>query len=103
MTITVSLREIKDAQESLNVEDYESYLEVQGNIIYLNWVTDRKTAQMYIDNVYQCVDIKIHGQWVDISGKEPFELPILRDGGYFDCRYILATRLTTGHQCNYIV
>jgi hypothetical protein len=92
MTITISPREITDAQEMLNIEPNDCYLEFTQGTVYLCWVTDKETAQMYIDNLFECVDVKLYGNWVDIYGQHEREVPVsLPDVKLFDCRYILAT------------
>ena len=88
----ITPREITDALETLNVEAGDCYVVFINDAIYLHWTTDKETAQMYIDNLFECLDIKLYGNWVDIYGQHEREVPVsLPDAKLFDCRYILAT------------
>jgi len=90
MRITISPKDIADAQEMLNVEANDCYLEFAEGIVYFCWVTDKDTVQMYIDNFFECVDVKLYGNWVDIYGQHERGVPVcLPDVKLFDCRYIL--------------
>jgi hypothetical protein len=92
MALTITPREILDALEPINAELNACYLEFTGDIVYLHWTTDKENAQMYVDNIFECLDIKLYGHWVDICGQHERGTPVvLPDAKLFDCRYILAT------------
>lgn len=93
MALTITPQEINDALQSINGDASACYLEFTGDIIYLHWTTDKETAQMYIDNFYECLDINLYGNWVDICGQHERGMPVaLPDSKMFDCRYIIATK-----------
>ena len=76
----------------LNVACNACYLEFTGDTIYLYWTTDRDQAQMYIDNFFECVDIKLYDYWIDINAQRERGMPVaLPEAKLFDCRYILQT------------
>lgn len=92
MAITVGIEDIDQAKQRFQTPDF--YLECHPQVIYFCWVTNRSTVQKYIDDWFECVDIQIDDQWIDLYGSYEFtgnKYILPKDKFYYSCRYILET------------
>jgi len=92
MTITVGIEDIQQAQTRFGTTDF--YLECHTNVIYFCWVAKRSIVEDYIKNYFECLDIQVDDQWIDLYGffestDERYKLP--KGKFYYSCRYILET------------
>ena len=92
MAIIVGVENIEYAKRLFDRTDF--YLECHSNVIYFCWAADRSGVQNYIDKFFECVDIQVDDQWVDLYGVyestgSKYELP--KGKFYYSCRYILKT------------
>lgn len=92
MVLTVGIEDIEQAKKTFDTQDF--YLECHPNVIYFCWVANKKTVQTYIDKFFECMDIQVDDQWIDLYGffectGDKYELP--RNKFFYSCRYILET------------
>jgi len=92
MAITVGIEDIEQAKRRFGTPDF--YLECHPNVIYFCWVVNRTQTQHYIDEFFECIDIQVDDQWVDLYGAYEFtgnKYKLPKDKFYYSCRYILET------------
>jgi hypothetical protein len=92
MPLTVGIEDITQAMKLFETQDY--YLECHPTCIYFSWVTTAPYVQKYINHCFECLDIQINENWIDLYGYyeqtgDRYQIPA--DQTYFSCRYILET------------
>ena len=92
MAITVGVEDIDKAKRMFGTTDF--YLECHTDVIYFCWVANRSTVEGYIKEYFECLDIQVDDQWIDVYGffestNNRYELP--KGKFFYSCRYILET------------